>query len=65
MIDRKIGDKMITFEITIGEGATLFTLFILTHKLHRLTVPQRWGKYANKQKKNTINSYCTVCLARR
>lgn len=31
MIDRKIGDKTISFEITIGERTTFFTLLILTH----------------------------------
>lgn len=50
MIDRKIGDKMISFEITIGERTIFFTLLILTrapqekrknlYLLHGLLVPQ-------------------------
>lgn len=30
MIDRKIGEKMISFEITIGERTSFFTWFLLT-----------------------------------
>lgn len=46
MIDRKIGDKMISFEITIGEQTRLFTSLILTRGAQVDRATEVGGEYA-------------------
>lgn len=58
MIDRKIGDKMISFEITIGERTTFFALLIL---MPHMLADTDMGEVCTKRKK----SIARVCLSRR
>lgn len=52
MIDRKIGDKMISFEITIGERTSFFTWFLLTRARQASATEMGDVRRKRKGKKN-------------